>query len=106
MSRRQPTVPLRALVIISLVVLAVLLLASAGVASGGDTVGRDSSGSEASQPAVDHQVRSGDTLWSIAAGHADPGTDVRAVIAEIRLLNDLDTTVIHPGQTLQLPPGD
>jgi predicted Zn-dependent protease len=47
-------------------------------------------------------VEPGDTLWSIAASLAGDG-DVRAVIDEIQVLNDLEGTELVPGQTLQLP---
>jgi nucleoid-associated protein YgaU len=48
-------------------------------------------------------VHSGDTLWSIAAAVAGEGDDVRAVIADIRELNELPDAVVVPGQVLVLP---
>lgn len=48
-------------------------------------------------------VHPGDTLWSIAAGVVGEGDDVRAVIADIRELNDLTDAVVVPGQVLVLP---
>ncbi len=48
-------------------------------------------------------VHPGDTLWSIAAGVAGEGDDVRAVIADIRERNDLPDAVVVPGQVLVLP---
>ena len=48
-------------------------------------------------------VHPGDTLWSIAAGVAGEGDDVRGVIADIRELNDLADAVVVPGQVLVLP---
>ena len=48
-------------------------------------------------------VHPGDTLWSIAAGVAGDGDDIRAVIADIRELNDLTDAVVVPGQVLALP---
>ena len=47
-------------------------------------------------------VESGDTLWSIAAMLAGDG-DVRAVVHRLRVLNDLDSSVIRRGQVLRLP---
>jgi LysM repeat protein len=49
-----------------------------------------------------HRVVSGDTLWGIASD-LETGRDPRAVISEIRLLNDLDSVDIKPGQVLLLP---
>lgn len=89
---RQPTVPFRMLAIISMVVAALLLLASAVYASG-DPIAT-----------VDYRVESGDSLWSIAAEHV-PQRDVRETIGVIRTLNDLDGSLIFPGQVLELPSG-
>ncbi|MBY3555388.1 LysM peptidoglycan-binding domain-containing protein [Modestobacter lapidis] len=47
-------------------------------------------------------VRSGDTLWSIAVGLA-PEEDTRAVVHAIAEVNDLEGTILVPGQVLQLP---
>jgi Tfp pilus assembly protein FimV len=47
-------------------------------------------------------VRSGDTLWSIAADAA-PEEDVRAVVDAIIAVNDLPGVGLVPGQVLQLP---
>ncbi len=43
-----------------------------------------------------------DTLWSIAARH-DPGRSPGAVVAEIRRLNGLSGSTVHPGEELVLP---
>ncbi len=87
---RQPTVPLRMMVIISIVVAALLLLASAVQATGAPVA------------TVDYRVESGDTLWSIAE-QVDDDADVRATISTIRRLNDLDGSTIYAGQVLELP---
>lgn len=59
----------------------------------------------ASQPqVVVIQVKSGDTVWKIAAEHSSPRQDVRDVIASIRYLNQLDGNgQIYPGQMLKVP---
>ena len=49
-----------------------------------------------------YQVRSGDTLWSIAATRY-AGSDIRAAIYDIRQANDLSGSVITTGQRLVLP---
>ncbi len=89
---RQPTV--RRTMVISTVVLAVLLLASSVWAEsppGVETVG--------------YTVAGGDTLWSIATDVTEPGADVRIAISQIRHLNDLDTSIIRPGDLLLIPTG-
>lgn len=48
-------------------------------------------------------VRAGDTVWSIAATVAGPGEDVRAVVDAIEQLNDLEGSVVVPGQVLEVP---
>ena len=90
-SQRSASAP--ALVIIStIVVMLVLLLATAVHALGGSRIGT-----------IDYEVRSGDSLWSIADAVADEGEDLRGVVATIRHLNDLSTAVIQPGDVLELP---
>jgi LysM repeat protein len=43
-----------------------------------------------------HKVRRGDTLWSIAKKHG-------VTVAELRQANNLKSSTIQPGQTLQIP---
>ena len=82
----------RALLIISTVVVGlVLLLASTVEAGGGGT------------ETVSYRVRGGDTLWEIAKAHGDDGADPRPGVETIRRLNDLETSVIHPGQVILVP---
>lgn len=50
-----------------------------------------------------HVVARGDTLWVLAASVADPGSDLRRVVAAIEEMNGLDDAVLHPGQVLTLP---
>lgn len=52
--------------------------------------------------ATEVTIAPGDTLWSIAA-KAETQQDVQAVISQIAELNDLDTSVLQPGQTLYVP---
>lgn len=47
-------------------------------------------------------VRSGDTLWSIAASVAG-AEDVRVVVDRIQQLNHLQGAAVRPGQVLLLP---
>ena len=91
---RYLTAPSRFLVIISTMVVAlVLLLASSVMAAGPEP------------ETVDFRVRSGDSLWTIAEAVVPDSADVRGFVAEIRTLNDLETSVIIPGQTLLVPAG-
>jgi hypothetical protein len=48
-------------------------------------------------------VESGDTVWSIAGEVAGPDQDVRTVVDAIEELNDLEGSVVVPGQVLELP---
>ena len=91
------TTPVRVVVLLTaIVVLMFLLLANAVGASG----------SEATDGSVEHGshlVVAGDTLWDIAAEHTIPGEDVRRGVFEIQRLNDLEGSMIHPGQVLRVP---
>jgi LysM repeat protein len=89
---RYLTAPSRFLVIISTFVVALVLLLASSVMAAGP------------EPAtVDYRVRSGDTLWTIAEEVAPEDNDVRGVISEIRHLNELDSSMIIPGETLLVP---
>ncbi len=90
---RYLTAPSRFLVIISTFVVALVLLLGSSVMAAGPE-----------PETVDYQVRSGDTLWMIAED-ISPDADVRGLIAEIRNLNDLESSLIIPGQTLVVPVG-
>lgn len=50
-------------------------------------------------------VRSGDTLWSLAAAYAeDSSTDIREVVYHIRQVNALsDVGNLRPGMVLRIP---
>lgn len=54
-------------------------------------------------PTIEYVVAEGDSLWSIAATFADPGSDTRALIAEIKRTNGLGSSTIYPGQLLAVP---
>lgn len=55
-------------------------------------------------PVASHRyvVRSGDTLWSIAA-RVSPGNDPRPVVEAIVRANDVDPGSLMPGQALAIP---
>jgi len=69
------------------------------VASSGSAAG---SGGLVPSAATSVTVGAGDTLWSLAV-LVDPEADPRDVIAAIMTLNELDSPILQPGQTLQLP---
>lgn len=48
-------------------------------------------------------VGPGDTVWDLARDHGPDGVDLRRIIYAIKEANELDTFVIHPGQTLNIP---
>lgn len=58
--------------------------------------------SEGAGPERSYLVRPADTLWTIAARHY--AGDPRDAIWRIQERNDLDGTLIRPGQRLLLPP--
>jgi nucleoid-associated protein YgaU len=58
-------------------------------------------GSEGAREGERYTVRSGDTLWSIAA--ARYGGDPRAAVWELRRANGLGNATLAPGQQLVLP---
>jgi LysM repeat protein len=68
-------------------------------------VGWASGGGSPSVPAPVQvvQVRSGDTLWSVAH-RLDPAESATTVVARIRQLNGLDVdSTVYPGELLRVP---
>ncbi|WP_339202699.1 LysM peptidoglycan-binding domain-containing protein [Paenibacillus sp. FSL K6-3182] len=49
------------------------------------------------------RVQSGDTLWNIAKQVSDGSHDIRYIVYLIKDRNDLQSTVIKPGQKLIIP---
>jgi LysM repeat protein len=80
------------LITLALALAAVAVLIAAPASQAGDPVG--------APPTV--VVRSGDTLWAIAARYA-PSRDPFATIDEIRRLNGLSDYTIQAGQRITLP---
>jgi LysM repeat protein len=48
-------------------------------------------------------VKSGDSLWTIAAQRTDENGDVQAMVDEIIAVNHLSGAAVNPGQRLQIP---
>jgi len=85
-------VRIRALFIISItVVVMLLLLASAGKASADLT------------DTIDYRVKSGDTLWEIAAEYGPDGVDRRRIVASIEKINDVSAETLQAGQVIEIP---
>ena len=92
----------------SLAVIAAIALACCGFALGGLAgLASPTSAAAAAQPPVGTAatvttvVRPGQSLWEIAA--ASGTTDVSATVARIVELNDLQSTTVRAGQTLEVP---
>ena len=54
-------------------------------------------------PVTAHTVTSGETLWQIADGLAEPGQDVREVVDQLIALNELPGSGLHVGQQILVP---
>ena len=89
---RHTVIPSRVLIVISTVVVALVLLLASSVQATPELF-----------ETADYKVHSGDNLWSIADDHTPEGQDVRNMIEAIKRLNDLESSVIHPGQVLEIP---
>ncbi len=50
-----------------------------------------------------YNVREGDTLWSIADEHLSESQDIRVLIHDIKVANNLNGSAIYPNQVLQIP---
>ena len=52
---------------------------------------------------VEVKVAAGDTLWVIAQRHSSGEKDVREIVYLISEINDIDSNIIYPGDTLRVP---
>ena len=90
----------------ALLAAALLLLAACALAVG--TLASPAQASASHEPidmadyAVSVTVLQGESLWSIASA-ADPSRDIRDVVSDIVVLNDLTTGVVQAGQRLYVP---
>jgi hypothetical protein len=48
-------------------------------------------------------VRCGDSLWTIAREHGDPGRDIREIVWRIGQANELDSGNLQPGDEIMIP---
>ena len=94
---RHTIIPSRVLIVISTVVVALVLLLASSVQATPEL------------PVVDdtvtasYKVHSGDNLWDIAAEHTPAGHDIRNTIERIKSFNNLESSMIQPGQLLEIP---
>ena len=49
------------------------------------------------------QVKSGDTLWSIADTYMDDNSDIRRSVYELCQINDINASQLQAGMTLLVP---
>ena len=68
-------------------------------ASSRSTASSSSGASGSTSAAKTYTVKSGDSLWAIAAKYLGNGSRY----TEIKSLNGLSSDTIHPGQVLKLP---
>ena len=99
---RHTVIPSRVLIVISTVVVALVLLLASSVQASPELTAAAASTADTLVTA-EYEVRSGDTLWDIADDHTPDKGEVWNTIEEIKRLNDLGSSVIHPGQVLQVP---
>jgi len=77
-------------------------LAGAGVVLGAVVVAARPA-HKAAQPPLVVQVHRGDTLWTLAKSHSDPGRDVRDTVAELMRANHVLPGELQPGDKLLIP---
>jgi nucleoid-associated protein YgaU len=49
-----------------------------------------------------YRVRSGDSLWSISGEYCPDSVDRQEWIHKVRKLNDIDGSIIYPGQVITI----
>lgn len=55
------------------------------------------------RPPLPVEVRYGDSLWTIAREHGDPGRDIREIVWRIGQANELDSGNLQPGDEIMIP---
>lgn len=58
---------------------------------------------ETTKKCITISVNQGDTIWSIAKLHGTEDMDIREVIYDIQMENQLASAIIHPGQEIRVP---
>lgn len=92
MSKSTQNLSTRVLILLLALTSIFLLLGNIGAADEPQVVGS-------------HVVQPGDTLWSIAEGIAEPGSDIREVVSDLKTLNAMPTSSLQIGQALLIPAG-
>jgi len=82
----------RAVVLLTAVAIVFFLLLTSGAGAGNEV-----------RPTGMHVIVSGESLWSIAAQHTQPGEDVRTTVFDIKRMNRLEQSVIRAGDQLMVP---
>ena len=59
--------------------------------------------SESDSNFIEHEIQSGESLWSIASQYHGQNVDLRKIIYEIKKINQIDSSVISPGKELLIP---
>jgi LysM repeat protein len=52
---------------------------------------------------IKHQVETGESLWSIAVYYYDENIDIRKAVYNIKKTNNLESSIINPGEELIIP---
>lgn len=52
---------------------------------------------------IEYTVVTGDTIWYIAKNNNYIKKDIREVVWEIQKINNVEDSLIYPGQTLKIP---
>jgi hypothetical protein len=55
------------------------------------------------RPPLMVEVRYGDSLWTIAREHGDPGRDIREIVWQIGQANEVDPGNLQPGDEIMIP---
>jgi type IV secretory pathway TraG/TraD family ATPase VirD4 len=58
---------------------------------------------ENEQEYIKHQVEAGESLWSIAVFYYEDNIDIRKAIYHIKKTNNIESSIINPGEELIIP---
>lgn len=100
-SRTSLCAPMNLVVARALFIASALLVSACAIPLGAQAISARLGA--AATPSIQVDVEPGDSLWSLAREYPVAGLSTNEVVSRIRELNDLDSSLLRPGEQLMVP---